>query len=158
MSVEREAIPTWYFALVVVRKGDRFLLVHERKHGQGWYLPAGRAEVGETLEAAARREALEEGGVPIRLTGLLRLEHTPVHRGARVRAIFLGEPMDGTPPKSVPDAESLGAAWVSLPDLANYRLREPEVEQLLRYVAEGGVAHPLAILGTEWAGRGGAGP
>ena len=41
----REAIPTWFFAIVVVRRGDRFLLVHERKHGQLWYLPAGRVEL-----------------------------------------------------------------------------------------------------------------
>ena len=32
----RNPIPTWFFALVVVRKGERFLLVHEAKHGQGW--------------------------------------------------------------------------------------------------------------------------
>jgi 8-oxo-dGTP pyrophosphatase MutT (NUDIX family) len=147
--VAREPIPTWYFALVVVRKDDRFLLVHERKHGQLWYLPAGRAEFGETLEAAACRETLEEAGVPILLRGLLRLEHSLVPRGARVRAVFLAEPVDGTLPKSVPDSESLGAAWVSLADLSNYELRGPEVEQLLRYVAEGGTVHPLSILQPE---------
>jgi phosphatase NudJ len=43
-SMSREPIPTWYFALVVVVSGDRFLRVHERKHGQLWYLPAGRVE------------------------------------------------------------------------------------------------------------------
>ena len=130
----REAIPTWYFAVVVVRKNDRFLLVHEREHGQLWYLPAGRAELGESLPAAACRETHEETGVPVHLTGVLRVEHTPVPGGARVRAIFVAEPSDDTPPKSLPDAHSLGAAWVSVGDLAKYPQREPEVEQLLRYV------------------------
>ena len=47
--MSRTPSATWFFALVVVRRGDRFLLVHERKHGQTWYLPAGRVEPGETL-------------------------------------------------------------------------------------------------------------
>ena len=147
----REPIPTWYFVLVVVRKEDCFLLVHEREPGQGWYLPAGRAEFGEALEAAACRETLEEAGIAIRLTGLLRLEHSPAPRSARVRALFLAEPVDGGLLKSVPDSESLGAAWVSLSDLPKYPLREPEVEQLLRYVTEGGAVYPLSVLMPEGA-------
>ena len=30
MSADRAAIPSWFFAIVVARFGDRFLLVHER--------------------------------------------------------------------------------------------------------------------------------
>lgn len=146
--------------MVVVRKDDRFLLVHERKHGQLWYLPAGRAEPGETLAAAACRETLEETGVPIRLTGLLRVEHSPVGGAARVRALFLAEPVDDTPPRSVPDAESLGAAWVSLADLPKYPLRGSEVEHLLRHVTEGGAVFPLEVLDAEGtlSRRGDVGP
>src|SRR5262249_43024505 len=113
----REPIPTWFFALVVVRQGDEFLVVRERKHGQLWYLPAGRAEPGETLAEAARRETLEETGVPVVLEGLLRLEHTPMDGAARVRALFLARPADDTPPKAAPDEHSLEAAWVTLAGL-----------------------------------------
>lgn len=147
----REPIPTWYFALVVVRRGDRYLLVHESKHGQLWYLPAGRAEPGETLQDAACRETLEETGVPIRLKGILRLEHSPLLRGARVRGLFLAEPTDDTPPKSTADSESLGAVWVSLAELGNYPARGPEVEELLRHVAGGGAVYPLSLLQPEGA-------
>jgi 8-oxo-dGTP pyrophosphatase MutT (NUDIX family) len=147
--VSRKPIDTWFFALVVVRKGDRFLLVQERKHGQRWYVPAGRAEPGESLLEAALRETLEETGVPVRLLGLLRLEHSPLGREARVRALFLAEPMDDTPPKSHPDDESLQAAWVSLPELEDYELRGDEVEALLRYVAGGGAVYPLGLLRPE---------
>jgi phosphatase NudJ len=147
--VSREPIPTWYFALVVVRRGDRCLLVHERKHGQMWYLPAGRVEPGETLMAAACRETLEETGVPIRLTGVIRVEHTMALGGVRVRVIFLGEPIDDTPPKTTPDDESLEAAWVSIDDLPRYPLRGAEVEQAMRYVAHGGRVHPLDLLQEE---------
>src|SRR5207244_8947752 len=111
-AMPRDPIPTWFFALVVVRRGDRFLLVHERKHGQLWYLPAGRVEPGETFAQAAVRETLEEAGIAIALDGIVRLEHTPIEGGARMRAIFVAHPTDDRPPKATPDDESLGAAWV----------------------------------------------
>src|SRR3978361_2225007 len=105
----REPIPTWFFSVVLVRFGRRYLLVHERKHGQLWYLPAGRVEPGETFAAAAVRETLEETGVPVRLPGLIRVEHLPGPVGARVRVVYVAEPTSDVPPKSVPDRESLGA-------------------------------------------------
>ena len=144
-----DPIPTWFFAVVVVRRADRFLLVRERKHGQTWYLPAGRVEFGETLQAAARRETMEEAGIAITLTGVLRIEHSLGVDGARIRAIFIAEPADDRPPKSESDAESLGAAWVSIDELESYAFRGPDVEALLRYVANGGRVYPLGVLASE---------
>ena len=149
--MSRDPIPTWYFAVVVVRRDDQFLLVQERKHGQLWYVPAGRVEPGESVASAAVRETLEEAGIEVRLTGVLRVEHTPLPGAARVRVIFLAEPAGETPPKSVPDAESLGAAWVSLDELRDYPLRGPEVEELLRYVAQSAPSYPLELLQPEGA-------
>jgi phosphatase NudJ len=147
----RDPIPTWAFALVVVRKGDRFLLVHERKHGQRWYLPAGRVEPGESIADAAVRETREESGVPIVLEGVLRVEHTPGPDGARLRVFFLGRPADDTPPRTTPDDESLGAAWVTRDELERLPLRGDEVRDWFRYVAEGGAVHPLSVLTVEGA-------
>jgi 8-oxo-dGTP pyrophosphatase MutT (NUDIX family) len=147
----REAVPTWFFSLVVVRRGDEFLVVHERKHGQLWYLPAGRAEPGESLAEAALRETREETGVPIVLEGVLRVEHTPLPDGARVRAIFVARPADDTPPKSAPDGESLGAAWVTLEALAKLPLRGHEVRELFAHVAGGAPVYPLDVLTLEGA-------
>ena len=146
----REPIPTWYFALVIVRDGPRFLVVHERKHGQRWYLPAGRVEPGETLSQAARRETLEESGIDVELEGVVRIEHTPIADGtARVRVVFVARPIDSRPPKSVPDDESLGAAWVTLEQLDALPLRGDEVRVLFRHVAEGGAVHPMSLLTSE---------
>jgi 8-oxo-dGTP pyrophosphatase MutT (NUDIX family) len=75
----REPIPTWSFALVLVRLSRRFLLVHERKHGQLWYLPAGRVEPGETFAAAAHRETREEAGIDIVLEGVVVRPADPAH-------------------------------------------------------------------------------
>jgi phosphatase NudJ len=145
----REPIPTWCFSIVVVRREDQFLIVHERKHGQLWYLPAGRVEPGETFKAAARRETLEETGVRVRCVGVLRVEHSPSEAGARLRVVFLAEPIDDTPPKSVPDEESLGAAWVRVGDLPGYPLRGEEVRELFEYVAKGGAVYPVGVLQPE---------
>lgn len=145
----REPIPTWCFSVAVVRRGQRFLLVHERKHGQLWYLPAGRVEPGETFVAAACRECLEETGVPVRITGILRVEHSPRPDGSRMRVVFLAEPVDDTPPKSVPDEESLGAAWVTLEELRGYPLRGDEVRELFEYTSLGGPVYPVSVLQAE---------
>ena len=48
----REPVPTWFFAMVVVRRADEFVLVHETKHAQLYSLHGGRAEPGETLAEA----------------------------------------------------------------------------------------------------------
>jgi phosphatase NudJ len=145
----REPIPTWCFALVVVRKGDRFLLVQESKYGQPWYVPAGRVEAGESFADAAVRETLEEAGIPVRVTGVIRIEYSPSPAGARMRVVFLAEPTDDTPPKSEPDDESLGAAWVARDDLRNYALRGEEVADLFAYVADGGAVYPPELLQPE---------
>lgn len=145
----REPIPTWYFAVVVVKRGDEFLLVHERKHGQLWYLPAGRVEPGEHLAEGARRETLEETGVPVVLDGVLRVEHTPMPDGTRVRVIYLASPADDTPPKSEPDEESLEARWFRLEQLAALPLRGREVETLLSEVAQGAPVYPMSLIQVE---------
>jgi phosphatase NudJ len=148
----REPIPTWWFALVVVRSGPRFLVVHERKHGQLWYLPAGRVEPGEDLAQAACRETLEETGVPIVLEGILRVEHTSTPAGtARARVIFVARPAGDAAPRAVPNEESLGAAWVTLEELGGLALRGGEVRELFQYVSDRRPIYPLSLLCQEGA-------
>jgi phosphatase NudJ len=129
----RDPVPTWSFVLAVVRLGHRYLLVQEAKHGQGWYLPAGRVEPEESLVAAVHRETLEEAGVPIVLDGLLRVERVVRGQdGVRLRVIFAAHPADDTPPKSVPDEESLRAGWFTLEEAAALPLRGDDVLDTLR--------------------------
>lgn len=146
----REPIPTWYFAVVNVRSENRFLLVQERKHGALWYLPAGRVEPGEQPTAAAQRETLEEAGIPAVLEGIVRIEHTPWAAGtARCRVIFVARPADDRLPRQVADEDTLGAAWVTLAELASLPLRHTEVVDLCEYIASGGPVYPLSVLSDE---------
>lgn len=145
----RTPIPTWYFALVVVRRGHRFLLTQERKYGATWSIPGGRVESGESLVAGAVREVLEETGVPVKLDGVLRVEHSPGENSARVRVIFLGSPLDDTAPRTTPDDESLGAAYLTLDEIRARPLRGAELHVLLQTVADGCQVFPLDLLGSE---------
>lgn len=146
----REPIPTWYFSLVVVHLRERYLLVRERKHEQKWYLPAGRVELGEGLVDAAKRNTLQEAGIPVILEGILRIEHTIMRTGTvRVRVIFVARPQDKTPPKSKPDELSLGAGWYSLKEMDTLTLRGDEVREILRYMAGGAPIYPLEVLSVE---------
>ena len=118
-------MPAWFYALVLVRRGDRFLLVEETDHGGGWYVPAGRVEPGESLTDAALREVREEAGIDVRLTGVYRCEHTVFDEGVRLRVIFAAEPVD----------ETLRADWFTPEEAGSLRLRADEVSSLLALAA-----------------------
>lgn len=50
-------------AVAALDDGGRLLLV--RSPLRGWEIPGGQVEIGESLEAAARREAHEESGIEV---------------------------------------------------------------------------------------------
>jgi 8-oxo-dGTP pyrophosphatase MutT (NUDIX family) len=148
----RAPLPTWYFALVVVRRGHRFLLTQEQKYGGTWSIPGGRVEPGESLENAAVREVFEETGVPVQLDGILRVEHTAGTRDndtCRMRVLYAGTPIDDTAPKTSADEESLGAAYLTLDEIRKLPLRGAELCALLESVASGRQIFPLDLLGPE---------
>lgn len=145
----RDPIPTYCFSLVVVKLGRRVLLVHERKHGQLWYFPAGRVEPGETFAEGARRETLEEAGVDIELEGILRVERSVLPDYARMRVIYLARPADDAEPKSQPDDESLEARYVTLDEMREMPLRGAEVTAWSEYVLGGGPVAPLSLIAIE---------
>jgi len=51
---------------VIIRVEDKIVLIERRNEPKGWALPGGFVDYGESLEAAARREALEETGLGLR--------------------------------------------------------------------------------------------
>lgn len=147
--IPRPPTPTWAFAITIVRRDNRFLLVQEDKPGQPWYFPAGLVELGEGFAEAAVRETLEEAGVCVRLTGILKMVHTPRDDSARLRVVFVAEPLGEATPKSLPDEHSLQARWVASAELGEYLLRGESVRQLIHDLEQGCPIFPLTVLETE---------
>lgn len=144
------------FALVVCihPRTGKMLLVQEFC-SVGFWLPGGGVDAGEDLDRAAIRETMEEAGVAVRLTGVLRFEFTPSKSTARLRVIFLAEPVDASSEdcKTIPDFESCGAVWVSPEDILSRKLifRGREPVQWMQYLQAGGKAAPMSVLGDEYA-------
>eukprot|EP00746_Dinoflagellata_sp_MGD_P019984 gnl/MRDRNA2_/MRDRNA2_14645_c0_seq1.p1 gnl/MRDRNA2_/MRDRNA2_14645_c0~~gnl/MRDRNA2_/MRDRNA2_14645_c0_seq1.p1 ORF type:complete len:389 (-),score=74.47 gnl/MRDRNA2_/MRDRNA2_14645_c0_seq1:82-1248(-) len=128
--------PFGAFSWIVCRSrlNGKFIMINEPAGiaggKPGYWLPAGRVDIGETLVEAACRECLEEAGIAVRVTGVLKFM---LDRRGTPRILFLAEPIDesgSVEPKSLPDWESVGALWSAVEDLAllndeDYRAPDP---------------------------------
>ena len=91
----RNPLPT---ADVIIEVGDRIVLVRRKHPPEGWAIAGGFVEAGETVEAAAVREALEETGLPVTLTALLGVYSDPARdpRHHTVSTVYVGR-AEGSP-------------------------------------------------------------
>jgi 8-oxo-dGTP diphosphatase len=86
---------------LVDRPGRPIVLIERRFPPPGWALPGGFVEVGETVEAAAVREAREETGLDVELVALLGVYSDPKRdpRGHTIGIVYVGhargEPVAG---------------------------------------------------------------
>jgi len=102
--------------VVIALAGDRVVLVRRKNPPPGWALPGGFVDEGETLEAAAVREAKEETGLDVTLTELLYVYSDPRRDPRRhtLSAVYLGRAA-GEPAGGDDAAEARGFAWSALP-------------------------------------------
>jgi ADP-ribose pyrophosphatase YjhB (NUDIX family) len=73
--------------------GRAGIVLVERAHEPlGWALPGGFVDYGETVETAARREALEETGLEVTLSDLLGVYSDPERdpRQHTISTVFVG--------------------------------------------------------------------
>jgi ADP-ribose pyrophosphatase YjhB (NUDIX family) len=139
--------------VVLVREGDRILLVQEAKARVAgtWNLPGGRVEPGESLADAAVREVREEAGVDVQLTGLFFVDQVLGDSGdSRMRFVFQAE-LRTHQLKSQPDEHSMRAQWFTRTDLAQLTLRSPTVTEMIDVAARGAPLLPIPQLRTRHA-------
>jgi 8-oxo-dGTP diphosphatase len=96
--------------VVVPSEEGRILLIRRGSdpyEGQ-WALPGGFVEVGETLEAAAAREAEEETGLEVEIVRLIGVYSDPDRdpRGHNVSVAYLARAQEGEPSGASDAAEA----------------------------------------------------
>lgn len=92
---------------LVDRPGKPIVLIERANPPHGWAVPGGFVDVGESLEAAAVREAREETCLDVTLVALLGIYSNPARdpRGHTVTAVYVAE-ATGTP-EAADDARHL---------------------------------------------------
>ena len=98
VALFRNPLPTVDVLIHVPERG--VLLIQRRNPPYGWALPGGFVDYGESVECAAVREALEETGLSVTLTGLLGVYSDPARdpRQHTLSVVFTaGIPSDSRP-------------------------------------------------------------
>jgi 8-oxo-dGTP diphosphatase len=103
---------------VIIRAAGGVVLVRRKNPPLGWALPGGYVDVGETLEAAAAREALEETGLVVRLARQFHAYSDPARDPRRhtITTVFLAD-ADGLPRGGDDAAEARVFPVAELPPL-----------------------------------------
>ncbi|UDL06859.1 NUDIX hydrolase [Marinobacter sp. CA1] len=135
-------------AVVVEDDQGRFLLVEERSHGEIVFnQPAGHVEEGESIPAAALREALEETGWEVELTALIGfyVYKAPANQVTYYRFCFAAKGLRKLTDEL--DADIIAAHWLSLEEIhhRHQQLRSPLVLQCIEDYREGR-RFPLDII------------
>lgn len=94
--------------VIIEVEGDAVVLIARRNPPHGWALPGGFVEYGETLEAAAVREAYEETSLEIELVRQFHTYSDPARdpRGHTIATVFIARGR-GTP-RARDDARGIG--------------------------------------------------
>ncbi|MGA8572907.1 MAG: NUDIX domain-containing protein [Desulfobaccales bacterium] len=105
LPARRSPAPTVDIIIEIPLKG--IVLIQRANPPLGWALPGGYVDYGESLEAAACREAMEETGLEIKLLGQLHTYSDPRRdpRRHNITTVFVARAL-GTP-QAADDARSL---------------------------------------------------
>ncbi len=122
-------------ASACVWRGGKVLLAQRAKPPAGiWAFPGGHVEPGETTEAAARRELLEETGITAEFSQLLGL-YDVIRKDAAglvtvhyVIACYLGQAGPGEP---YPASDAMAAEFID-PEQLSGRLLAPNIADAIR--------------------------
>nr|WP_030500669.1 NUDIX domain-containing protein [Micromonospora purpureochromogenes] len=110
---------------VFVRDARNRVLLIQRTDNGLWSLPGGGQEIGESVAEAAVREAREETGITVEVTGIVGVYSDPGHVVAysdgevrqQFSLCFRAVPVSGT---ATPSDESREVRWVTRDELPAY--------------------------------------
>ena len=93
---------------MIAEVGDRIVFIERKNFPPGWAFPGGFVDVGETVEHAAVREALEETSLDVEPRALLGVYSRPDRdpRGQTVSVVYIGRARGN--PRARDDAKEIG--------------------------------------------------
>ena len=130
MSESREypEAPRVGVGAVVLKDGHVLLVRRDRAPAKGkWSVPGGLVNLGETTEAAAAREVVEECGLTVRLLGLAGVVDRVVRDpDGRIRYHYVLVDYAAVPVSGDlrPGSDAADARWVPIGDLGRYETTE----------------------------------
>jgi len=113
--MEKEVVFANVVAGVVIKKDNKFLLVQEKQpkaYGL-WNFPAGRVDVGDTIEQTAIKEAKEESGFDVELIRKIGIFQDLATEA--VKHAFEAKIIDGE--LTYPEDEILNAGWFTFEEI-----------------------------------------
>lgn len=137
-------------AAAAIVQDDALLLVRHEKDGRGyWMLPGGGVQWGESIDAAVRREMMEETGLEVSTGALLFVKDTIHPEGARHMVhIVLRASVVGGELHPSQDPRVVETRWIPFSDLPGIDFRPDVMPVLLRLLAE--VQQPAPYIENSW--------
>lgn len=117
--MQKDLVYVYIVAAAVIKKDGKYLLVQEkqeRAYGL-WNLPAGRVDVGDTIEQTAIREAKEETGYDVELMRKLIVYQDTAQES--VKHAFEAKIIGGD--LAYPQDEIMDAQWFTVDELQSMR-------------------------------------
>lgn len=114
-NMEKETIKVEVVAGVILKQDNKYLLLQEKqpKAYMLWNFPAGRVDVGESLEEAAIRETKEESGYDVELIREIKIFHEKAT--SVIKHVFEGKIIGGE--LKFPEDEMLDAKWFTYEEI-----------------------------------------
>lgn len=107
--------------IIIFDAPEKVVLIERKNNPQGWALPGGFVDYGERAEQAAIREAREETGLDVALTGLLGVYSAPDRdpRFHTLSIVYMAYALNMSDLEAGDDASKARLfSWNDLPDLA----------------------------------------
>lgn len=133
--------------LCLIHRGDKLLLQNRRKKDwDGWTLPGGHIEKGESIVDAVVREMQEETGLTIHSPKLCGIKQFPIENGRYLVFLFRTESFSG----EVRSSDEGEMRWISRSELSDFNTVN-DFDELLRVMLDDRLTEFLYVVdGETW--------